>query len=75
MFTDKLDDICFIINAISENNSAYKRINKYIDASLENILYRIKSDFDIYNIAVLTYPMRDTFSKFDEEHSRTTTPA
>ena len=64
-----------MINAISEKNSAYKGINKYIDASLENILYRKESDFRITkNISVLTYRMKDAFSKFEEEHSKELRP-
>ena len=62
--------MCFIISKISEKNSAYKGINKFIDASLENILYREESDFDRDEIPVLTYRMKDTFSKFEEEHSK-----
>jgi len=67
--------MCFIINAISEKNSAYKGINKFIDASLENIFYRKESDFrTTKNIPVLTYCMKDTFSKFEEEHSKKLRP-
>ncbi len=75
MFKDELDFMCYTINNISEMNSAYKGINKYIDASLENILYRKQSDFGMDdNIPVLTYRMKDTFSKFEEEHSRELRP-
>ena len=74
MFKNQLDHMCFIINAISEKNSAYKGINKFIDASLENIFYRKESDFRRKNIPVLTYSMKDTFSKFEEEHSKELRP-
>ncbi len=74
MFKDELDFMCYTINNISEMNSAYKGINKYIDASLENILYRKQSDFRRNNIPVLTYRMKDTVSKFEEEHSKELRP-
>ena len=74
MFKDELDFMCYTINNISEMNSAYKGINKYIDASLENILYREESSFDRDEIPVLTYRMKDTFSKYEEEHSKELRP-
>ena len=42
---------------------------------MENILYRKESDFrTTKNILVLTYCMKDTFSKFEEEHSKELRP-
>jgi len=41
---------------------------------LENILYREESAFDLDEIPVLTYRMKDTFSKFEEEHSKELQP-
>ncbi len=66
--------MCFIISKISEKNSAYKGINKFIDASLENILYRRKSAFGQNNISVLTYRIKDAFSNFEEVNSKELRP-
>ena len=75
MFKKELDHMCFIIDAISEKNSAYKGINRFIDTSLENILFRGKSSYHGRSyIPVLTYRIKDAFSKFEEENSRTLRP-
>ena len=66
--------MCFIISKISEKNSAYKGINKFIDASLENILYRGKSAFGQNYIPVLTYRIKDAFSNFEEVNSKELRP-
>ncbi len=60
--------MCFIINLISEKNSAYKGINKFIDTSMENILFRYKSSYGRKKIPVLTYRIKDAFTKFEEEN-------
>jgi len=66
--------MCFIISKISEKNSAYKGIKIFIDASLENILYRRKSAFGQNNISVLTYRIKDAFSNFEEVNSKELRP-
>ncbi len=66
MFKKELDHLCFIVNAISEKNSAYKGINKFIDASMENILFRGESAHGLPRIPVLTYRIKDAFTKFEE---------
>ncbi len=66
MFTRELDYLCFIVNAISEKNSAYKGINKFIDASMENILFRGESAHGLPRILVLTYRIKDAFTNFEE---------
>ena len=68
MFTNELDHLCFIVNAISEKNSAYKGINKFIDASMKNILFRGESAYGPHGsyIPVLTYRIKDAFTKFEE---------
>jgi len=66
MFTRELDLLCSTINLISEKNSAYKGINKFIDTSMENILFRGKSYYGYKNIPVLTYRIKDAFTKFEE---------
>ena len=66
MFKKELDHLCFIVNAISEKNSAYKGINKFIDASMENMLFRGESAYGLHNIPVLTYRIKDAFTKFEE---------
>ena len=71
MFTDELYYLCFIINAISEKNSAYKGINRFIDTSMENILFRGKSSherrtYERSYIPVLTYRIKDAFTNFEE---------
>ncbi len=66
MFKKSLDHLCFIINAISEKNSAYKGINRFIDTSMENILFREKSSHGRSYIPVLTYRIKDAFTKFEE---------
>ena len=66
MFTKELDHLCFIVNAISEKNSAYKGINKFIDTSMENMLFREESSHGRPLIPVLTYRMKDAFTNFEE---------
>ena len=66
MFKNELDHLCFIVNAISEKNSAYKGINKFIDASMENILFRGESAHGLPRIPVLTYRIKDAFTNFEE---------
>ncbi len=60
--------MCFIINLISEKNSAYKGINKFIDTSMENILFRQESSYGLDDIPVFTYRIKDAFTKFEEEN-------
>ena len=66
--------MCFTINAISEKNSAYQGINKFIDASLENILYRLESVFRRRHIPVFTYRTKNALSKFEEENLKELRP-
>ena len=68
MFINQLDRICFTINYITEKNSVYKGINKFIDTSMENILFRLESYYGMNNIPVLTYRIKDAFTKFEEEN-------
>ena len=60
--------MCFTINLISEKNSAYKGINRFIDTSMENILFRGESAYGPKRsyIPVLTYRIKDAFTNFEE---------
>ena len=57
-----------------DESKGYGDLNKYVEINLDNIFYRTRSkyhdkDIDTVNIPVLSFRIKETFSKSEEDNN------